>query len=118
MAAIQDQSLKLLYVSPDKAVSPNFFQFIQHQQVAMIAIDETHCVSIWGNDFRPEYAELPKLTSLFPNSPTIALTATADKATQTDILNQLNLTGAKMFLSTFERKNLLLMLARMREDMI
>ena len=108
MTAIQDGTLKLLYVSPEKAVSPDFLQFIEQQNVSMIAIDETHCVSIWGNDFRPEYAELPKLLSLFPGKPTIALTATADKATQSDILKQLNLVGSKMFLSTFERKNLFL----------
>jgi len=108
MVGIEDGSLKLLYVSPEKAVSPEFLRFIEQQNVSMVAIDETHCVSIWGNDFRPEYAELPKLISLFPNKPTIALTATADKATQSDILKQLNIPEAKKFLSTFERKNLFL----------
>lgn len=108
MNAIQTGSLKILYVSPEKAISPGFLQFIKAANISLVAIDETHCVSIWGNDFRPEYAQLPKLTGLFPDAPVIALTATADKATQVDILKQLHLQDAKKFLSSFERKNLFL----------
>lgn len=98
--------IKLLYVSPEKAVSWPFLQWVQTLNVAQIAIDEAHCVSVWGNDFRPEYTRLTELTSLFPNKPIVALTATADAATQQDIKHQLQLIDAQTFVSSFERKNI------------
>lgn len=105
--AVTSGRLKLLYVSPERAVSYGFLQWIQHQgTIAQIAIDEAHCVSIWGNDFRPEYTRLTELTSLFPQVPVLALTATADAATRHDIQHQLGLNGCEVFLSSFERANI------------
>lgn len=106
--AVEAGTLKLLYVSPERAVSENFIRWIQNQSICQIAIDEAHCVSIWGNDFRPEYTMLTRLTKLFKNIPIIALTATADKATQDDIRQQLQLENCASFISSFERKNLFL----------
>lgn len=103
---IANLELKVLYVSPERALSSKFQDFISMQRVSLIAIDEAHCVSIWGNDFRPEYAQLPQLTALFPLVPMLALTATADKATQEDIRNQLQLKDPLTFLSSFERPNI------------
>jgi ATP-dependent DNA helicase RecQ len=105
---IQHNTLKILYVSPERALTPRFLDFIRGLQVSLIAIDEVHCVSIWGNDFRPEYAQLTNLIREFPNVPVLALTATADKATQEDILVQLNLTNPKTYISSFERPNIYL----------
>src|SRR5687768_3654246 len=81
---IKSGELKILYISPERALAPRFLDFISVQKISLIAIDEVHCVSIWGNDFRPEYAQLPTLTGRFPHVPVLALTATADKATQVD----------------------------------
>ncbi len=98
--------LKLLYISPEKAMTAAFLQYIGKKEVALVAIDEAHCVSIWGNDFRPEYAALKGLRNQLPNTPFMALTATADKATQLDITKQLDLQNPRVFLSSFERKNI------------
>lgn len=103
---IENGTLKLLYISPEKALAPAFLKYIQTKNVARIAIDEAHCVSIWGNDFRPEYARLRNLIAVLPDTPVMALTATADKATQRDIAKQLRLRNPKLFLSSFERKNI------------
>jgi ATP-dependent DNA helicase RecQ len=105
---VANNELKLLYISPERAVSHSFISWIQHQNVKQIAIDEAHCVSIWGNDFRPEYTRLTELTRLFSNIPIVALTATADTATQADIRQQLHLENSKSFVSSFERTNLTL----------
>jgi ATP-dependent DNA helicase RecQ len=101
----KDGTLKLLYVSPEKAVSKYFQEQIDLQKISLIAIDEAHCVSVWGNDFRPEYTELVHLINK-SNVPHIALTATADKATRQDIAQKLGLKSAKTFLSSFERTNI------------
>lgn len=103
---ISEGTLKLLYISPERAVSPAFISYIKSKKVNFIAIDEAHCVSIWGNDFRQEYTRLPELMQHFPAVPYMALTATADKATQTDIAEKLALRNPQKFLSSFERKNL------------
>lgn len=103
---IEKGILKLLYISPEKALSANFLRYISQKNVSLLAIDEAHCVSIWGNDFRPEYAKLRELVRLLPDTPVMALTATADKATQTDIIKQLGLRDARRFVSSFERKNI------------
>ena len=103
---IESGALKLLYISPEKALGANFLKYIAQKNVSLLAIDEAHCVSIWGNDFRPEYAKLRALVKLLPNTPVMALTATADKATQTDIIKQLGLRDAERFVSSFERKNI------------
>jgi len=101
----KDGTLKLLYVSPEKSVSKDFQEQIDLQKISLIAIDEAHCVSVWGNDFRPEYTELVHLINK-SNVPHIALTATADKATRQDIAQKLGLKSAKTFLSSFERTNI------------
>lgn len=103
---LKADEVKLLYISPEQAVLPSFIDFLKTLKVNLIAIDEAHCVSVWGNDFRPEYAQLDVLIKAFPNSAHMALTATADKATQKDIIEQLGLTNPKQFLSSFERTNL------------
>lgn len=103
---IARKQLKLLYVSPERAVSEGFLSFIGREHVNLIAIDEAHCVSMWGNDFRPEYTKLHKLNRLFPHAPHLALTATADTATQADISKQLGLKQPKLFLASFERPNI------------
>lgn len=106
MYHIQNGTLKILYVSPERALTPKFLEFIAPLKVSLIAIDEAHCVSIWGNDFRPEYAQLPGLMQYFPDVPVLALTATADRATQEDIRQQLRLKEPKTYLSSFERPNI------------
>lgn len=103
---IKNGLLKILYISPERALTPKFLEFVKEQTISLIAIDEAHCVSIWGNDFRPEYAQLTSLTELFPHAPVLALTATADKATQEDIRQQLKLKEPVTFLSSFERPNI------------
>lgn len=103
---IQNGTLKILYVSPERALTQKFLEFVAPLNISLIAIDEAHCVSIWGNDFRPEYAQLPGLMRYFPNLPVLALTATADRATQEDIRQQLRLKEPKTYLSSFERPNI------------
>ncbi|MGI4862990.1 MAG: DNA helicase RecQ [Janthinobacterium lividum] len=98
--------LKLLYVSPEKMLSEGFLQFLTRVNVSMFAIDEAHCISSWGHDFRPEYTQLGVLRQHFPSTPIIALTATADRLTQRDIKTQLNLHEPKVFLSSFDRPNI------------
>ncbi len=104
--ALENNLVKLLYVSPERLLSDSFLYFLQNRDVRLFAIDEAHCVSIWGNDFRPEYVELARLKELFQGVPTVALTATADAATQKDIVTQLQLHNPQIFLSSFERPNL------------
>ncbi len=103
---IKQGELTLLYVSPERLMTPHFQDYIRQQNISLIAIDEAHCVSVWGNDFRPEYVALGRLKELFPQVPTIALTATADASTQQDIIKQLNLKDAHLSLSSFERTNI------------
>ena len=98
--------IKLLYMSPERINNPNTQNYLKTLNVNLIAIDEAHCVSVWGNDFRPDYVELVKLRAIFPEASFLALTATADQATQDDICNQLKLVEPKVFLSSFERKNI------------
>ncbi len=98
--------IKLLYMSPERINNPNTQIYLKSLNVNLIAIDEAHCVSVWGNDFRPDYVELVKLRSIFPSASFLALTATADQTTQEDICNQLQLDNPRVFLSSFERKNI------------
>ncbi len=98
--------LDLCYVSPEKIVSREFLPLLKKVNVNLFAIDEAHCISGWGHDFRPEYTQLQFLKKLFPEVPIIALTATADKVTRKDILKQLTIPKAKVFISSFDRPNL------------
>lgn len=98
------KQLKLLYVAPE---SLNILDVVFSQiEISLIAIDEAHCISAWGHDFRPAYTQLGYLKNKFPKVPVIALTATADKATRQDICNQLNIPDATQYLASFDRKNL------------
>ncbi len=98
--------LDLLYVSPERLLKADFIQELQSLPIALFAIDEAHCISQWGHDFRPEYAQMGKLREYFPNVPFIALTATADHATRHDILQRLHLHDPHIHISSFDRPNI------------
>lgn len=97
--------VKLLYISPERLVG-GVLSLLTHTNVSLFAIDEAHCISGWGHDFRPEYTQLGRLKEMFPTIPIMALTATADKITKEDILAQLNINNARVFISSFDRPNL------------
>ena len=98
--------LDLLYVAPERVATPGFANMLADTRIALFAIDEAHCVSQWGHDFRPEYRELIHLVELFPGVPRIALTATADPTTREDIIERLGLDQARVFTTSFDRPNI------------
>ncbi|WP_368562715.1 DNA helicase RecQ [Pseudoxanthomonas sp. UTMC 1351] len=98
--------LDLLYVAPERLLTNRFLSLLERSRIALFAIDEAHCVSAWGHDFRREYLELTILHERWPDVPRIALTATADPPTQREIAERLNLTEARRFVSSFDRPNI------------
>lgn len=104
--AYENGELHLLYVSPEKLLSAGFFTFLKRRKICLFAIDEAHCISAWGHDFRPEYTKLKSLKEVFPDVPVMALTATADRLTRRDMAEQLGIANAEQYISSFNRPNL------------
>ncbi len=103
---LRNAELDLLYVAPERLLTPRFLDLLSQSKIALFAIDEAHCVSQWGHDFRLEYRELTILHERFTNVPRIALTATADAPTRREIIERLSLADAKQFVSSFDRPNI------------
>lgn len=103
---LHDSKISLLYVAPERLMQENFLSFLQTLPISLFAIDEAHCISEWGHDFRPEYRKLSQLKLLFPKVPIIALTATATPRVRLDIIKNLNLQKAKPYQASFNRSNL------------
>lgn len=106
--SVRQGKTKILYVAPERLLQSGdqFIEFLRSIKVSLFAIDEAHCISSWGHDFRPEYIQLGKLKRYFPEIPVIALTATADKLVRKDIFERLNIEHAELFLSSFNRPNI------------
>jgi len=108
--ALLEGEIDLVYVAPERLMTPRFLSFMERLErtagIALFAIDEAHCVSQWGHDFRPEYIQLSMLHERFPDVPRIALTATADPQTRAEIIERLGLTDARVFVSSFDRPNI------------
>ena len=109
--ACMEGKLKMLYISPEKLLAEANY-LLRDMHISLFAIDEAHCISQWGHDFRPEYTQMGILHQLFPQVPIIALTATADKITREDIIKQLHLNQPRIFISSFDRPNLSLTVKR------
>ncbi|HSQ23367.1 MAG TPA: DNA helicase RecQ, partial [Pyrinomonadaceae bacterium] len=106
MLGLRDGEYSLLYVAPERLMLPGFLANLKNWNVNQIAIDEAHCISEWGHDFRPEYRQLAQLRELFPQTPVMALTATATRRVQSDILKQLRLRQPGCYVASFNRPNL------------
>ncbi|WP_303721613.1 DNA helicase RecQ [Malonomonas rubra] len=106
LAKLHAEELDLLYVAPERLLSDGFIERLQDLSIALFAVDEAHCVSQWGHDFRPEYVQLGLLRQLFPAVPMVALTATAEKQTRIDILQRLQLNAPLQVIASFDRPNI------------
>src|SRR3989344_7666883 len=106
MEKVQQGALKILYIAPERLGVPGFQEFLQNLKINVIAIDEAHCISQWGHDFRPDYRNLSTLKQYFSSVPVIALTATATQEVREDIVTQLALNNPRLFISSFNRPNL------------
>ncbi|MFD1556737.1 DNA helicase RecQ [Paraburkholderia silviterrae] len=104
--ALREGDIDLLYVAPERLMTPRFLDLLERARIGLFAIDEAHCVSQWGHDFRPEYIQLSVLHERFPDVPRIALTATADAITRDEIVHRLALDDARIFVSSFDRPNI------------
>ncbi len=104
--AVHDGRCKLLYIAPERLFADGFMEWLAKQRVSLFAIDEAHCISSWGHDFRPEYLQLSVLKEEFPRIPIVALSATADEQTRADVLDKLCIPAAEQFVSSFNRPNL------------
>ncbi len=109
---ILEGKVKILYIAPERMMIKGFSDFLKKIKIRLIAVDEAHCISEWGHDFRPDYRNMKNLKKDFPKTSIMALTATATKKVQDDILKQLNLPNAKTFVSSFDRSNLKLKIIR------
>jgi ATP-dependent DNA helicase RecQ len=116
-AKILEGKVKLIYVSPEGILSPALSDFFDQVKISLIAIDEAHCVSQWGHEFRKDYTRLHELKLKFPNTPVVALTATADAKTRSDIVNQLQLKNPNIFVSSFDRPNIKYMILEREDEM-
>lgn len=103
---IRTGTVDMVYVAPERLLMDDFLELLTNAKIALFAIDEAHCVSQWGHDFRPHYTQLSQLAEKFPNIPRIALTATADTPTRKDIVERLHLSNGKIFVSGFDRPNI------------
>src|SRR5450830_82793 len=103
---VRSGDLDVLYVAPERLMTPRCLELLEAAHISLFAIDEAHCVSQWGHDFRPEYIKLSVLHERFPNVPRIALTATADQQTREEIIHRLQLEDARQFVSSFDRPNI------------
>ncbi len=108
--------IKILYIAPERLVQENFRKFLNEVNLSLIAVDEAHCISEWGHNFRPNYRNLETIKKYFPNIPIIALTATATNKVKEDIINQLNLECPKIFVSSFNRENLNLIVMKKKNS--
>jgi len=106
LSALHNKELDLLYLAPERLMTEDFLERLEKIEIALFAIDEAHCISQWGHDFRPEYLQLSRLRQLFPDIPLIALTATADAQTRNDIVKKLRLEKADHYVASFDRPNI------------
>lgn len=109
-------NIKLLYIAPERLNSESFTRLIRTSEISLIAVDEAHCISEWGHDFRPSYRELKSLREYFPETPIISLTATATERVRNDIINELSLKNPEIFISSFDRGNLNLNVMRKKDS--